>query len=99
MIAKGLRAALFAAAFAVTVAANPAMAGSTGARQLAESANGAELISRDRAAAAARSATGGRVLRVELRNNGRPCYRVRVLVDGERVRSVAVDARSGRVRR
>lgn len=58
-----------------------------------------DLISRDRAAAIARSQTGGRVLRVEMRNGDRPWYRVRVLIDGERVRTVAVDARSGRLRR
>lgn len=58
-----------------------------------------ELISRDRAADIARSRTGGRVLRVDLRNGDRPWYRVRVLIDGEHVRSVAVDARSGRLRR
>lgn len=58
-----------------------------------------DLITRDRAAAVARSETGGRVLRVDLRNGDRPWYRVRVLIDGERVRTVAVDARSGRLRR
>ncbi len=58
-----------------------------------------DLISRDRAADIARSRTGGRVLRVDLRNGDRPWYRVRVLIDGEHVRSVAVDARSGRLRR
>lgn len=58
-----------------------------------------DLISRDRAADIARSETGGRVLRVDLRNGDRPWYRVRVLIDGEHVRTVAVDARSGRLRR
>jgi uncharacterized membrane protein YkoI len=58
-----------------------------------------DLISRDRAAEIARSRTGGRVLRVDLHDGGRPWYRVRVLIDGERVRTVAVDARSGRLRR
>lgn len=58
-----------------------------------------DLISRDRAADIARSRTGGRVLRVDLRNGDRPWYRVRVLIDGEYVRTVAVDARSGRLRR
>lgn len=58
-----------------------------------------DLISRDRAADIARSRTGGRVLRVDLRNGDRPWYRVRVLIDGEHVRTVAIDARSGRLRR
>ncbi len=57
------------------------------------------LISRDRAADIVRSRTGGRVLRVDLHNGDRPWYRVRVLIDGEHVRTVAVDARSGRLRR
>ena len=54
-------------------------------------------VSRDRAAAVARSATGGRVLSVILRNGKRPSYRVKVLVNG-RVRSVIVDARTGAIR-
>lgn len=56
-------------------------------------------VSADRAAQIARSATGGRVLAVERRGDGRPWYRVKVLVDGERVRYVAVDAATGRIRR
>lgn len=59
----------------------------------------ADLISADRAAEIVRSATGGRVLAVERRRNGRPWFRVKVLVDGERVRYVAVDAVTGRIRR
>ncbi len=53
-------------------------------------------ISRDRAAEIARDATGGRVLSVEL--EGGKSYRVKLLLDGERVRTVYVDARSGAVR-
>jgi len=52
-------------------------------------------ISPDRAAAIARNAVGGRVLRVELSGNR---YRVKLLVDGERVRTVQVDARTGQLR-
>lgn len=52
-------------------------------------------ISSDRAASIARDSTGGRVLKVE-RKNG--VYQVRVLLDGERVRNVTVDARTGKVR-
>lgn len=52
-------------------------------------------ISPDRAASIARSATGGRVLKVERQGN---VYRVRVLLDGERVRNVTVDAVTGKIR-
>ena len=55
------------------------------------------LISRDRAARIARSASDGRVLRVQLHGGNRPWYRVKVLVDGQRVRAIRIDARSGRV--
>lgn len=51
-------------------------------------------ISADRAASAARNATGGRVLKVERKGSE---YQVRVLLDGERVRNVRVDARTGNV--
>lgn len=51
-------------------------------------------ISRDRAAALARSSTGGRVLSVKRQGGS---YRVRVLLDGKRVRTVGVDAHSGTV--
>lgn len=53
------------------------------------------LISSDRAAAVARSATGGRVLNISLKRKGAPRYRVKVLLDGKRVRTIEVDARSG----
>jgi len=52
-------------------------------------------ISRNEAADIASRATGGRVLKVTRKGN---YYEVRVLVDGERVRTVRVDARSGQVR-
>ena len=55
----------------------------------------AKSISSDRAAAIARDATGGRVLKVK-RKNG--VYQVRVLLDGERVKNVKVDARTGRIK-
>jgi uncharacterized membrane protein YkoI len=56
------------------------------------------MISRDEAAAIARARTGGRVLSVDLQDSGRPWYRVKVLIAGERVRTVGVDARTGKVR-
>ena len=52
-------------------------------------------ISADRAAAIAASATGGRVLKVERQGS---VYKVRVLLDGQRVRNVSVDARTGALR-
>jgi len=55
------------------------------------------LISRDRAASIARSATGGRVLNIQLNRGNRPKYSVKMLLDGKRVRTVGVDARTGAV--
>jgi uncharacterized membrane protein YkoI len=55
------------------------------------------LISRDRAAAIARSATDGRVLNIRLKQGKRPRYRVKMLLDGKRVRNLDVDARSGAI--
>ncbi len=54
-----------------------------------------QRIGRDRAAAIAQQATGGRVLRVEQQGNR---YLVRVLVAGERIRTVRVDAATGELR-
>ena len=58
----------------------------------------AQLISADRAAAIARSATGGRVLSVNLSRGARPVYRVKIIMDSRRVRTVTVDARTGNLR-
>ncbi len=57
----------------------------------------AAKISRDEAAAIARDATGGRVLKVDYVGGGRPVYRVKVLVAAERVRVLRIDATSGRL--
>ena len=76
---------------ALSLASGPAQAGSH------KGGNGSESsaqISADRAAAIASKATGGRVLKVERKGK---VYRVRVLLDGERVRNVSVDANTGRV--
>ncbi len=51
------------------------------------------MISRKRAAAIAQRATGGRVLSVELA--GQRVYRVKVLLNNSRVRTVRVDAQTG----
>ena len=52
-------------------------------------------ISRERAASIAADATGGRVLSASRKGN---TYLVKVLLDGERIRTVRVDARTGKVR-
>ena len=53
-------------------------------------------ISRDKAAATARSATGGRVLSVDhQQRRGRLIYRVKVLLKGGRVRVVNIDGQTG----
>ena len=53
-------------------------------------------ISRDEAAATARSATGGRVLSVDTQQRrGRLIYRVKVLLKGGRVRVINVDGQTG----
>ena len=53
----------------------------------------------DRAANAARQATGGRVLGVQgSERDGRPGYRVRILQPDGRVRSLHYDAASGTMR-
>lgn len=55
-------------------------------------------ISPGQAASIAASRTGGRVLDVQLQDGNRPRYRVRVLLGGERVRTVTVDAVTGEFR-
>jgi len=68
---------------------------------LAQSADrrAGSLIGKDEAATIARAATGGRVLKVELNREGKhPWYRVKLLIDGARVRVVHVDAHSGQLR-
>ncbi len=55
----------------------------------------ADGISRDEAARIAKRATGGRVLGVKRKGNS---YKVKVLLEGERVRIVHVDARTGQIR-
>jgi hypothetical protein len=65
----------------------------TGFRQLLD-----RLLVTGEAAAIAGSATGGRVLDVQLVGGDRPRYRVRVLLGGERVRTVTVDAVTGEFR-
>jgi len=62
-------------------------------------AQAAADVGADRAASAAREATGGRVLGVRRVEFGeRAAYEIKVLLPGGRVRVVQVDARSGAVR-
>jgi hypothetical protein len=64
-----------------------------------EQARPAEIaISPSQAAGIAAAYTGGRVLDVQLQGGKRPRYRVRVLLGGERVRTVTVDAMTGEFR-
>jgi hypothetical protein len=58
----------------------------------------AVAVSPGRAAAIAATRTGGRVLDVQLQGGQRPRYRVRILVGGQRVRTVTVDAVTGEFR-
>lgn len=55
-------------------------------------------ISPGEAASIAAARTGGRVLDVKFQGGARPRYRVRVLLRGERVRTVTVDAVTGEFR-
>ena len=84
-----VRAALIAVTAAVSLAAAPVNAG-----QHNRGSNFAAEISPDGAAAIARGATGGRVLKVQRKGS---VYVVRVLLDGERVRNLSIDARTGRL--
>lgn len=93
----GMRAMMPVLVMLAALSMMPASAAGLSAVRLAQ-AEEANLISADRAAEIVRSATGGRVLAVERRRNDRSWYRVKVLVDGERVRYLAVDAVTGRIR-
>ncbi len=55
-------------------------------------------VSADQAAALVRAQSGGRILDLRLESGARgPVYRVKVLLDGGRVRVYRVDASSGRI--
>jgi hypothetical protein len=54
-------------------------------------------VSRDAAAAAAQSATGGRVLSVDKTDSGgHPAWRVKVVTQNGEVRVIVIDAATGR---
>lgn len=89
---RGVAVAILALIAASSLAAGPVYGGEhkpKGSKSLVAG------ISSDRAASIARNATGGRVLKVK-RKGG--VYQVRVLLDGERVRNVSVDAQTGQLR-
>lgn len=54
-----------------------------------------EFISREKAASITKQATGGRVLDVKLKGHN---YHVKVLLDGERIRTIYIDARTGKIK-
>ena len=89
---KGLTALLAGLALSLTLLATPVHAG--GHKGKTEPGYLVRGITPDRAASIARDATGGRVLKVQRKNGA---YNVRVLLDGERVRNVRVDAATGRI--
>jgi uncharacterized membrane protein YkoI len=63
-------------------------------------AQAAPTVSADQAAEAVRALSGGRILDVRLQSRSRPpVYRVKVLLDGGRVRVYRVDATTGEVLR
>lgn len=63
-----------------------------------EAGNSRQLADPDRAANAAREATGGRVLGVQgADRDGQPGYRVRILQPDGRVRSLHYDSGSGKM--
>lgn len=65
---------------------------------LMQYAQGESRADKSRAADIARAAHGGKVLSVdEVNSDGRTVYRVKLLLDGGRIKIVTVDAGSGRV--
>jgi uncharacterized membrane protein YkoI len=61
-------------------------------------AQGENRTDKSRAADIARAAHGGKVLKVdEVNSNGQVVFRVKLLLDGGRIKIVTVDGNSGRV--
>ena len=68
------------------------------ARSPQQYAQGEARTDKSRAADIARAAHGGKVLTVEeVNSNGKVVFRVKLLLDGGRIRIVTVDGSSGRV--
>ena len=89
---------VFAVLMAVmaAVAAADAHAGKASRRPLL--AQSPPAVSADQAAATVRAASGGRILDVRLDSRSQPpIYRVKVLLEGGRVRVYRVDASNGRI--
>jgi uncharacterized membrane protein YkoI len=86
-------AALIALTAALSLAFSPVYANQHKGRSK-DTESASAQISADQAAAVARSATGGRVLKVELKGRA---YQIRVLLDGKRIRNVRVDAQTGQL--
>ena len=65
---------------------------------LMQYAQGENRTDKSRAADIARAAHGGKVLKVEeVNTDGRTLYRVKLLLDGGRIKIVTVDGSSGRI--
>ncbi len=68
------------------------------ARSPIQYAQGESRTDKSRAADIARAAHGGKVLKVdEVNSNGQVVFRVKLLLDGGRIKIVTVDGNSGRV--
>lgn len=96
MLLKPLHLLALLAVLAVTPNLVWAHNGSIGTPELRLAQAGA--ISKSEAAELARARYGGRVLKVdEVSNGGRVVYRVRLLLDGGRIKTVNIDGNSGNV--
>lgn len=84
---------------ALTFAAQGAWAGLKFQRQdTSHVSQAGQVISKSEAADAARRAYGGRVIKVEkVEQGGRVIYRVKLHLDGGRIKYVQVDGQSGKV--
>lgn len=101
-ILKSLRtgALVFASVCCVGLAAPQGIARAAATRHALLLTQAAPAISADQAAAMVRQSSGGRILGVRRVDTASgPAYRVKVLLDGGRVRVFVVDAGSGEILR
>lgn len=92
---RGIFAVLIVACLGSALTPLSALADVGGARLVVQAAGS---VGADEAAALVRRASGGRILDVRLDETARPpVYRVKVLLEGGRVRVYRVDARTGRI--
>jgi uncharacterized membrane protein YkoI len=89
---------ILAGVLCLNVVTSTTYAGELRLAQNNSGATQAKLIPAQQAANVARKNTGGRVLGVKLKKGKRPFYKVRVLLNSERVKTVNVDAISGSIR-